>query len=279
MVNRGGITFAFPGAGGGRSHPGAGHAGVRRVPGGLRSGPTLLKVEALDNVVPTTAQTGLYLEFRRLLDRAVRWFTSCPTTLDISAEIERFAGTIGDLGPRVATLLRGDEKKRLERKVAEFGKAACPTTSRSGTRHPCSTGTRCSTSSTSPPTRVVEPDAVAPLYYLVSSASASTPCSARSPACRATTGGTPWLAACDDLYSVLESLTRAVIETGGTGTEPAEQWEGFWEDANKDALDAQHHGARGDPPARQPQHRRPLGGPADAALGHPLGGCHLTPAA
>ena len=43
---------------------------------------TLAQVEALDNVVPTTAQTALYLEFRRLMDRSVRWFlTSRPSTL------------------------------------------------------------------------------------------------------------------------------------------------------------------------------------------------------
>ena len=116
MVNRGGITFAF------RAQEEAGATPeqvtrafvVCREVFGLAD--FVAKVEALDNVVPTTAQTGLYLEFRRLLDRAVRWFlTSRPTTLDISAEIERFAGTIGDMGPRVGPLLRGDEKTGLER--------------------------------------------------------------------------------------------------------------------------------------------------------------------
>ena len=35
-------------------------------------------VEALDNMVPTEAQTAVYLEGRRLLDRAVRWLLSQP---------------------------------------------------------------------------------------------------------------------------------------------------------------------------------------------------------
>ena len=46
------------------------------------------QVEALDNKVPTEAQTAMYLEFRRLLDRAMRWFVSSrPASMDIGAEI------------------------------------------------------------------------------------------------------------------------------------------------------------------------------------------------
>ena len=85
------------------------------------------EVEALDNVVPTAAQTALYLEFRRLLDRSVRWFlTARPSPLDIGAEIERFSGIVRDLRPQVPTLLRGEEKRRLERKAAELTKAGVP---------------------------------------------------------------------------------------------------------------------------------------------------------
>ena len=49
----------------------------------------------------------------------------------------------------------------------------------------------------------------------------------------------------DDLYSVLESLTRSVIEVGGdAGTDPAPQWEA-WEKANKESIQ------RARPPCRR----------------------------
>ncbi len=54
-------------------------------------------------MVPTDAQTALYLEFRRLLDRSVRWFLQArPGRLDIGAEIERFAPVVAHLGPAAA---------------------------------------------------------------------------------------------------------------------------------------------------------------------------------
>ena len=127
MVNRGGITFAF------RAQEEAGATPeqvtrafvVCREVFGLAD--YVREVEALDNVVPTAAQTALYLEFRRLLDRSVRWFlTSRPSTLDIGAEIERFSGIVRDLRTQVPTLLRGEEKRRLERKAAELAKAGVP---------------------------------------------------------------------------------------------------------------------------------------------------------
>ncbi len=72
----------------------------------------------------------------------------------------------------------------------------------------------------------------------------------------------------DDLYSVLESLTRSVIEVGAADAEPAAQWEA-WEKANKDVRAAQQDLAVGDPAARPPEHRGPVGGAADPALGDP----------
>ena len=59
------------------------------------------EVEALDNQVPTRAQTALYLEFRRLMDRAVRWLLqSRPPITDLAAEIERFASVVTPLRRR-----------------------------------------------------------------------------------------------------------------------------------------------------------------------------------
>ena len=238
MVNRGGITFAF------RAQEEAGATPeqvtrafvVCREVFGLAD--FVRQVEALDNVVPTAAQTALYLEFRRLMDRAVRWFlTSRPTTLDIGAEIERFAGTIGDLGPRVGTLLRGDEKKRLERKATEFCKAGVPDDLALHAASLLDWYSLLDIVDIAADARR-EPDAVAPLYYLVSerfgidTMLGKVTRLPRDDRWDALARG----ALRDDLYSVLESLTRAVIEVGGgAGAEPAEQWKA-WEDANKDAV-------------------------------------------
>ena len=98
MVNRGGITFAFRA----QEETGATPEQVARAFVVCREvfglADYVREVEALDNVVPTAAQTALYLEFRRLLDRSVRWFlTSRPSTLDIGAEVERFSGIVRDL--------------------------------------------------------------------------------------------------------------------------------------------------------------------------------------
>src|SRR6185436_19799320 len=84
-------------------------------------------VEELDNVVSTQTQTALSLEFRRLLDRSVRWFLqNRPTALDVAAEVERFSTVVAELGPQMPTLLQGAERKRLERRAREFEKLGAP---------------------------------------------------------------------------------------------------------------------------------------------------------
>jgi glutamate dehydrogenase len=71
-------------------------------------------IEALDNVVPTSAQHAGYKEIRRLIDRATRWFVDVryPIT-DVAAEIARFQPTVSELGPRMPELLRGAEVENL----------------------------------------------------------------------------------------------------------------------------------------------------------------------
>ena len=79
------------------------------------------RVEATDNVVSTAAQTALYLEFRRLIDRSVRWFlTSRPASLDIAAEVARFRPGIEPFSGRIAELLQGSERTRLQRRAREL---------------------------------------------------------------------------------------------------------------------------------------------------------------
>ena len=87
------------------------------------------QVEALDNQVPTEAQTSMYLEFRRLLDRAMRWFvTSRPASMDIGSEIERFRPAVRELSPKVPDMLSGAERERWERSVEQLlGGTPAPT--------------------------------------------------------------------------------------------------------------------------------------------------------
>jgi glutamate dehydrogenase len=127
MVNRGGITFAF------RAEDETGATAeqvaraylISREIFGLSE--FVAEVEALDNLVPTAAQTQLYLEFRRLLDRAVRWFIqNRPTQVDMAAEVERFQATVQGLRPQLPELLVGAERRRLERRAKDLVKIGAP---------------------------------------------------------------------------------------------------------------------------------------------------------
>ena len=237
MINRGGITFAY------RAQEEAGSTSeqvtrafvVCREIFGLAD--YVRRVEELDNVVPTAAQTALYLEFRRLLDRSVRWFlTSRPSTLDIGAEVERFSHLVRELGPRVATLLRGEEKRRLERKAAELVKAGVPEDLAVHSASLLDWYSLLDIIEIATDTGR-EPADVAPLYYLVSERfgiDAMLGKVSRLPR------DDRWDALArgalrDDLYAVLESLTRSVIDVGGDADDPAALWEA-WERANKDSI-------------------------------------------
>ncbi len=238
MVNRGGITFAY------RAQEEAGATSeqvtrafvVCREVFGLAA--FVQEVEALDNVVPTAAQTALYLEFRRLLDRSVRWFlTSRPSTLDIGAEIERFSGVVRELGPQVPQLLRGDERRRMERKTAEFKKAGVPDELALHAASLLDWYSLLDIIDIAADTGRAPTD-VAPLYYMVSerfgidSMLTKVTRLPRDDRWDSLARG----ALRDDLYAVLESLTRSVIEVGGSaGPDPAAQWEA-WEAANKASI-------------------------------------------
>jgi glutamate dehydrogenase len=249
MVNRGGITFAF------RTQEEAGATPeqvarafvVCREVFGLPD--YVAAVEALDAVVSTKVQTALYLEFRRLMDRAVRWFLGArPSQLDIGAEIERFGALVRELSPSVPGMLRGEEKRRLDRRVAEFEKDGVP--------HDLAVRAAALLDSYSLLDIIEitkesgrEPASVATLYYLVSerfgidtmlSKVTRLP---REDRWDALARG----ALRDDLYGVLESLTRSVIEASkgdGAGdgeseseneSSPAQDFE-RWASANADSI-------------------------------------------
>jgi glutamate dehydrogenase len=127
MVNRGGITYAFRAM----EETGAGPAEVLRaytvvrevfaLPGFWR------RVEQLDGLVPTSGQTALMLESRRLLDRATRWILQARGgTLDVQAEIERFGGDVARIVPEIPQLLVGEERERLHRRAEEMVAVGAP---------------------------------------------------------------------------------------------------------------------------------------------------------
>ena len=80
-----------------------------------------------DNLVPTSAQVALHLETRRLLDRSTRWFLQTRGgTIDVSAEVARFAATVQELAPRVPDALIGIEQSRLDASTAAFVAQGAP---------------------------------------------------------------------------------------------------------------------------------------------------------
>src|SRR3954453_21074756 len=114
MVNRGGITFAYRAG----EETGAPPEQVARAYVVCREVFDLAgfvrQVEATDNVVSTTAQRALYLEFRRPTARSVRCSPPPrPVPLDIAAEVTRFGPATRASPPPTPKLLRGSERTRL----------------------------------------------------------------------------------------------------------------------------------------------------------------------
>jgi glutamate dehydrogenase len=71
-------------------------------------------VEALDNRIDLELQTSVYLDTRRLLDRAVRWLvTNRRSPIDVPAEIARLRDGITRLLPQMETLFYGSERESI----------------------------------------------------------------------------------------------------------------------------------------------------------------------
>ncbi|GMA85984.1 hypothetical protein GCM10025868_12340 [Angustibacter aerolatus] len=153
-MNRGGITFEFRLHEETQATPAqtARAYVVAREVFGMRD--FVEQVEALDNQVPTSAQSAVYLEFRRLVDRAVRWLVqSRPAIVDIAAEIERYRPVVQRLRDGLGDLVTGAERDALQARVAslvEPGRARRPGPAH---RRACSRCSCCSTSPRSPSRR------------------------------------------------------------------------------------------------------------------------------
>jgi glutamate dehydrogenase len=83
--------------------------------------------EALDNQVPTAAQTKVYLESRRLLDRAVRWLVSTRRSpLDVAGEIARLQPGVSALLPALPGVLVGAERESMTAHVESLVEKGVP---------------------------------------------------------------------------------------------------------------------------------------------------------
>jgi glutamate dehydrogenase len=83
--------------------------------------------EAHDNQVPTSAQTLVFLETRRLLDRAVRWLVSTRRSpIDVAGEIARLRPGVAELLPRLPEVIVGAERRALDRLAAELTDKGVP---------------------------------------------------------------------------------------------------------------------------------------------------------
>ncbi|WP_434741460.1 NAD-glutamate dehydrogenase [Micromonospora sp. SH-82] len=84
-------------------------------------------VEALDNRIDPELQTSVYLDTRRLLDRAVRWLvTNRRSPLDVPAEIDRLRAGVAQLLPRMETLFYGDERESIAAKIDDSTRKGLP---------------------------------------------------------------------------------------------------------------------------------------------------------
>ena len=237
MVNRGGITFAFRAS----EETGATPAQVTRAFVVCREVFNMIgyvaSVEELDNVVSTETQSMLYLEFRRLTDRAVRWFLqNRPSTLDVAAEVERFSAVVAELGPQIPTLLKGAERTRLERRAKELEELGAPTDMALRAASLLDQFSLLDVVEISVETERDSAE-VAPVYFATSeqfgidSMLNRVTRLPRDDRWDALARG----ALRDDLYGVLESLTKSVLDISKPGSAPNDRI-AAWSEANAEAL-------------------------------------------
>jgi glutamate dehydrogenase len=127
VVNRGGTSFVFRAM----EESGASAADVIRAYVVVRETYGLPDIwraaEALDNQVPTSAQTLVFLESRRLLDRAVRWLVSTRRSpLDVTGEITKLRPGVQALLPRLPSVVLGIERRSMDEHIATIADKGVP---------------------------------------------------------------------------------------------------------------------------------------------------------
>ena len=129
VVNRGGITFAHRAV----EESGAGLAEVAKAFVIAREVFDLhgfvTAVEELDGVVPTPRQCEIYVEFRRLLDRTVRYLLARrPQTAEIGTEIGRYRETVQYLSLDIACCYDEAGLARFRERVRGYVDEGVPAT-------------------------------------------------------------------------------------------------------------------------------------------------------
>jgi len=119
VVNRGGTSFVFRAM----EESGASAADVIRAYVVVRDVFDLPDIwagaEALDNRAPTSAQTLVFLESRRLLDRAVRWLVSTRRSpIDVAGEITKLRPGLSAVLPQLPSVLIGIERRSIDEHIA-----------------------------------------------------------------------------------------------------------------------------------------------------------------
>ena len=189
-------------------------------------------VEALDNVVTDDVQTVLYLEFRRLLDRAIAVVPHVPpVTLDVVAEVARFAGSVAEFAPRMprdaAGCASGERMQRRTQGAGEGRRADATAARAASPARPVLAARRRRHRRRTPVSRRRGGRAASTSWSR--SSSASTLMLTRVTSCRVTTGGTRWPAArCATTCTPCSSRwSGRCIESSDSGEEPLaryEQW-------------------------------------------------------
>ncbi len=237
LVNRGGITYVFRAM----EETGAGAEQIARafvIAREVFGLPEFVAAaEGLDNVVTTGAQTRLYLEFRRLLDRAARWFiANRPVRLDVAGEVDRYAAIVRDWIPRLSEVLVGSEAERLRASAQGYADQDVPADLALRTAGlldafsllDCADLVAASGE---------HPDDVVPLYFRVSERFGVDALLHRI---TSLPRGDRWDALArgalrDDLYGVLKALTHNVLDATDAGAAPDERVDA-WVEANRENL-------------------------------------------
>ncbi|WP_405100089.1 NAD-glutamate dehydrogenase [Micromonospora sp. NBC_01412] len=126
-INRGGISFVFRVV----EETAASAADVIRAYVVVREVFGLRElwdaVEALDSKVDPELQTAVYLDTRRLLDRAVRWLvTNRRSPIDVPAETARLRDGVVQLLPGLENLFYGSEREAIAAHIDEMTSRGLP---------------------------------------------------------------------------------------------------------------------------------------------------------
>jgi glutamate dehydrogenase len=129
VVDTGGITFAYRVA----EDVGVGYVDAVRAFAatdaifGIGRTWRQIRVAAERDDIAVAVTDRMTLDLRRLLDRAARWLLNYrPQPLAVGAEINRFAGGVAELAPRMPQWLRGDDAAIVTKEAGEFASCGVP---------------------------------------------------------------------------------------------------------------------------------------------------------